>query len=115
MPHARKQPRYTATPRIEKPLGVWEDATSYTQSDPYPRVPRSWRLRLTRDIQIYVGSEHIYCKGEWIVTCSPWFDVKQIDLKVTPDNAREAQHRALGMVREKVIELAVAIGSTTTV
>lgn len=95
----------------EKPLGVWEDATSYSQSDTYPRKPRSWRLRVTRDVHIVVVSEHIYYKGEWVVSCAPWFETTRIGLMATPDNSSEAQRLALAMVRKKVNELYAALMS----
>ncbi len=85
----------------------WEDATGYSQRDPYPRVARSWRLRITRDVTVTVISEHIYHKGEWVMNCDPWFTLKPLGLKVD-DNAAAAKVAALKMVTEKISELAAA-------
>lgn len=109
-----RQPKYRPLPRIEKPLGVWEDATSYSQSDPYPRVPRSFRMRLSQDVQLSVISGHIYHKGEWVVTCVPWFETKEIGLKVTAENAPEAKRIALAMIRAKIEELSAALATSAS-
>ena len=89
----------------------WEDATRYSQRDPYQRVPRSWHLRLTPDVLITVVSDHIHYNGQWIVHCAPWFHTKPVALEVTDNNATEAQRIALNMVRAKINELASAIAT----
>lgn len=90
----------------------WTDATSYSRDEPSPRKPRSWRLRLTRDIQIVVVSNHINYRGDWVMHCEPWFNTFDMKLPATADNAAEAQRRALALVRHKVDELAAALAET---
>ena len=109
MARTAKRPTYRMTPRVEPVLGVWEDATSYSQRDPYPRVPRSWRIRLTRDVVLTVVSEHIYYPGKWVARCEPWFDMRDLNIPATIDNDDEAQRAALALVRQKIAELSAAI------
>lgn len=106
-----RQPKYRPFPKVAKRLCVWEDATSYSQRDPYPRVPRSFRMRLSPDVQIIVISEHIYHKGKWVVTCAPWFETTDLGLAVTAENAPDAKRAALAMVRAKIDELTAALAT----
>ncbi len=90
-------------------MGKWEDATSYFRGEPIPRTPRAWRLRLTPYCSIWIGSDHIYHKGEWVVTCSPWFDAYPLRMSVDKFSAEEAQAAALKMVRRYVTDISESL------
>lgn len=88
-------------------VSTWKDATSYSRSEPHPRVPRSWRLDITRDFYIWVGSDHVYHRGTWVVTCPPFFEARP--LRAT--TSKEAQAEALAMVNYRVVMLATALAA----
>lgn len=83
---------------------VWKDATSYSRDG--DKTPRSWSLRISSDVAITVVSRHIYYPDQWVMHCRPWFDTFSLDLAGSPENAEEAQARAVALVREKITELA---------
>ncbi len=90
----------------------WVDSTSYSQKEPYgERKPRSWTLKLTRDIRVSVISEHIYYKGQWIVYCPPWFEQKTLDMPSDKFTAEQAQAKAIELVRAEVEKINAALAA----
>lgn len=86
---------------------TWTDDTSYSR-DEKNRTPRAWMLRLTPDLRIWVGSDHVCHKGKWVLSCDPWFDAKPLAAKT----AGEAQTEALALVRGKLAAIAALIDQT---
>ena len=79
----RKTQPKVAYVRPPDPDGVWKDCTSYTQSDPYPRVPRWWRIKFG-DFSVSCGTGHrYYPEGTWLAnglpSCRDSFELKAKD------------------------------------
>lgn len=72
----KRQPKYMPIPiRPKEPEGVWRDATSYSQNEPRPRIPRSWRMK-AGEFNLWVGNSHIYYPGQWVCKCDLLWDVR---------------------------------------
>lgn len=90
----------------------WDDATSYSRDKPRGKTPpRSWRARITDDVCIWVGSEHLYHEGQWVMHCRPWFETKQLGMSAAAFTAEQAQERALELVRAEVNKLHAALAA----
>lgn len=76
----------------------WKDITSYSQGEK-DRTPRSFVVNVG-GLRIVV-TRHIYAKkDEWVLNCSPWFDL----FVVGTGSADVAKAAAIIAVRKKLTE-----------
>lgn len=85
----------------------WKDCTGYSQGD-RDRIPTSWQI-IVGPLRVTVTCGHIYYKGKWIMHCDPFFREKPLGDDI--NGARDAQNRALAMVRSKLQEAQTAIAA----
>jgi len=90
----------------------WEDETSYSRNEPYSeRKPRSWSLELTRHFVLWVGSDHIDYKGQWVAHCEPFFRCLVLNMPAEKFTAEQAQAAALKLVRKEVEKVNAALAA----
>jgi len=72
-------------------LYVWEDATSYSRGQRGVKEPTSFRIHGKGRFGIFISCGHVYNPGKWIMTCHPWFDVRELGV----ETKEEAQKKAI--------------------
>lgn len=82
---------------------MWKDVTTYSRDDK-DRLPRVWHLDCG-DMRVAVHKHIHYAPDAWLLTCSPFFDKRELCAK----DADDAKAEALALVREKVKTLAEAL------
>lgn len=84
----------------------WKDTTSYLREDKM-RIPTTWTATPHPDLRITVICSHIDYKGQWVMHCAPWYNTFPLGKDIT--STKQAQNRALELVRQKVRSLAAAL------
>lgn len=91
---------------MKKP--AWEDATSYSQREPFPKVPRMWALGSDNQNRVLLH-RHISNHQAWFVSCYA-LGIEQQQLKaVELENVKleaiavvAAKFKALGAMYKKL-------------
>lgn len=82
---------------------MWNDVTTYSRDDK-DKQPRVWHFDCG-DLRVVVHRHIHYAPDAWLLTCSPFFDKRELYAK----DADHAKAEALALVREKVKTLAEAL------
>lgn len=83
---------------------MWQDITSYDKYDK-ENTPTTWLLKLNR-LRVVVTCDHIDYRGVWVMHCDPFYNTFPLsDVKTR----REAQARAVALVRERLNEVIKAL------
>jgi hypothetical protein len=88
----------------------WEDSTSYSRDG--ARIPTAWRANVG-GLYVVVVSNHRYNPGHWLMHCSPWFDAHDIGMPADQFDEKQAQQKALALVRARVQKIVAALGEAS--
>ena len=84
---------------------MWKDISSYSKNDK-ERNSNCFELR-QGGLRLVIVSNHLAYRGTdilWALTCSPWFDIKQLEAQT----AEDAKNEALRLVKHKIASLYIA-------
>lgn len=87
-------------------MNGWTDITSYQRGERSSGVaPRSWGIKRGR-VCIIITNSHAYNPGRWSMSCSPFYDAKDMDLDAsTPaDVAQKEALRVVCHILRKAVE-----------
>lgn len=87
----------------------WEDATSYSRGQ--ERIPTAWRTNVG-GLHIVVVSSHRYNPGFWLMHCEPWYTAHDLGMPADQFDEKQAQQRALALVRARVQKIVDAFGAS---
>lgn len=84
---------------------AWRDSTSYSQSEPHPRTPRTFSLQEKHLGKAYitVTCGHIYFPGKWIMFCG---DLRIDQKELRAKTEAEAKAEAIAICAERAQALA---------
>jgi hypothetical protein len=75
--HVRRQQEMMMSEETAR--DYWKDETSYTQGDK-ERIPRSW-VRWDGLLRVTVHRHIHYPPDQWLLSCAPWFDKRELESK----------------------------------
>jgi hypothetical protein len=91
-------------------MSIWNDVTGYRKDG--PRKQTGWSLRFG-SFRISLTTAHIYNRGNWTLSCAPWFN--EFDMRLTAEGTtpQRAQEIALDLIRRKLGEACDAINAAS--